>query len=141
MRLKTGIFMVLASFMCFRFTPEIHAQSNVVVAFTTTNSTPLNIGFAGFTTELLGTGIEYGDTNMQKYAAMLSPGWLLFPAGTTGDAFNWQTGLTDTRWQHADQSIPRNFCDRQRSDRGQFQSGDQQHHHPDDDRDQPGHHS
>jgi hypothetical protein len=64
MRLKTGIFMVLTSFLCFRFTPEIRAQSNVVVAFTTTNSTPLNIGFAGFTTELLGTGIEYGDTNM-----------------------------------------------------------------------------
>jgi len=98
MRLKTGIFMVLTSILCFRFTPEIRAQSNVVVAFTTTNSTPLNIGFAGFTTELLGTGIEYGDTNMQKYAAILSPGWLLFPAGTTGDAFNWQTSLTDTNW-------------------------------------------
>ncbi|HYA79195.1 MAG TPA: hypothetical protein VED19_01640 [Candidatus Nitrosopolaris sp.] len=82
------------------FAPEIRAQSNtnVVVAFTTTNSTSLNIGFAGFTTELLGKGEEYGDTNIQRYAAMLSPGWLLFPAGTTGDAFNWQTGLTDTNW-------------------------------------------
>ena len=74
------------------------ANTNVVVAFTTTNSTPLNPGFAGFTTELLGRGEEYGDTNMQHFAAMLSPGWLLFPAGTTGDAFNWQTGLTDTNW-------------------------------------------
>lgn len=87
----------------FRFTPEIQAQSNtnVVVAFVTTNSTPLNVGFAGFTTELLGRGEEYGDTNMQRFAAMLSPGWLLFPAGTTGDAFNWQTGLTDTNWVNA----------------------------------------
>ena len=74
------------------------ANTNVVVAFTTTNSTPLNPGFAGFTTELLGRGEENGDTNMQQFAAMLSPGWLLFPAGTTGDAFNWQTGLTDTNW-------------------------------------------
>jgi hypothetical protein len=74
------------------------ANTNVVVAFTTTNATPLNPGFAGFTTELLGRGEEYGDTNMQHFAAMLSPGWLLFPAGTTGDAFNWQTGLTDTNW-------------------------------------------
>jgi hypothetical protein len=72
------------------------AQTNVIVAFTTTNSIALNVGFAGFTTELLGTGVEYGDTNMQHYAAMLSPGWLLFPAGETGDAFDWATGLTDT---------------------------------------------
>ncbi len=87
-------------FAIFRLTPGLAAQSttNVVVAFTTTNSTPLSIGFAGFTTELLGKGEEYGDTNMQRYAAMLSPGWLLFPAGTTGDAFDWQTGLTDTNW-------------------------------------------
>lgn len=28
----------------------------------------------------------------------MSRGWLLFPAGTTGDAFNWQTGLTDSNW-------------------------------------------
>jgi hypothetical protein len=75
------------------------AQSNVVVVcFTTNNPTPLNTGFAGFTTELLGKAIEYGDTNMQRYAAMLSPGWVLYPAGTTGDAFNWQAGLTDTNW-------------------------------------------
>ena len=82
-------------------TPEIQAQTStnvVVVAFMTTNSTSLNPGFAGFTTELLGTGVEYGDTNMQHFAAMLSPGWLLFPAGTTGDAFNWSTGLTDSNW-------------------------------------------
>lgn len=73
-------------------------DTNVMVAFTTTNSTPLNLGFAGMTTELLGTGIEYGDTNMQRYAAMLSPGWLLFPGGETADAFNWETGQTDTNW-------------------------------------------
>jgi hypothetical protein len=98
--MKSGVITFLVFWMCLGAAPEIRAQSgtNVVVAFTTTNSTPLNPGFAGFTTELLGTGIEYGDTNMQNYAAMLSPGWLLFPAGTTGDAFNWQTGLTDTNW-------------------------------------------
>src|SRR5271169_5791353 len=72
--------------------------TNVVVAFTTTNSTPLNSGFAGFTTELLSTGTEYGDTNMQQLAATLSPGWLLFPAGTTGDAFDWSSGLTSQSW-------------------------------------------
>ncbi len=74
------------------------AQTNVLVSFSTTNSTPLNPGYAGFTTELLGTGIEYGDTNMQHYAAQLSPGWLLYPGGTSGDAFNWTNGMEDTSW-------------------------------------------
>ena len=51
--------------------PEIRAQpsTNVVVSFSTTNATPLNLGFAGFTTEMLGMGMEYGDTNMQQFAA------------------------------------------------------------------------
>ncbi len=74
------------------------SATNVVVAFLTANPTPLNPGFAGFTTELLGTGVEYCDTNMQAMAANLSPGWVLFPAGTTGDAFNWATGMTETNW-------------------------------------------
>jgi hypothetical protein len=74
-------------------------SSNLVsVEFDTNTSTPLSIGFAGYTTELLGTGVEYGDTNMQYFASMLSPGWLLFPAGSTGDAFDWATGQTDTNW-------------------------------------------
>jgi hypothetical protein len=98
MKAKTAILLVLSASLW--FTPEGRAQTNtnVVVSFVTTNATPLNLGFAGFTTELLGKGVEYGDTNMQRYAAMLSPGWLLFPGGTTGDAFNWTNGLTDTNW-------------------------------------------
>jgi hypothetical protein len=98
--MKFGTIILSVFLASFWAIPEIRAQTNtnVVVAFTTTNATSLNIGFAGFTTELLGKGFEYGDTNMQYYAAMLSPGWVLFPAGTTGDAFNWQTGLTDTNW-------------------------------------------
>ena len=97
---KSGHAVLAALTTCLLFTSRIHAQTNtnVMVAFFTTNSMPLNSGFAGFTTELLGTGVEYGDTNMQHLAAKLSPGWLLFPAGTTGDAFNWATGLTDTNW-------------------------------------------
>jgi len=91
------LFILLAGF---QLMPEIRAQTNtnVLVAFTTTNPAPLNLGFAGYTTELLGKGEEYGDTNLQYYASMLQPGWLLFPAGSTGDAFNWQTGFTDPAW-------------------------------------------
>lgn len=42
------------------------AQTNVLVAFTTTKSTPLNLGVAGFTTELWSTGTKYGDISMQR---------------------------------------------------------------------------
>lgn len=98
--MKSCISTLLILWASLWISPEVRAQTNtnVVVSFYTANPTPLNQGFAGFTTELLGTGVEYGDTNMQHLAAMLSPGWLLFPAGTTGDAFNWATGLTDSNW-------------------------------------------
>jgi hypothetical protein len=101
MRMKSGVIVVSLLLASLWLAPQAAGQSNtnlVVVAFTTTNPTPLNIGFAGFTTELLGKGIEYGDTNLQQLAATLSPGWLLFPGGSTSDAFNWSTGLTDTNW-------------------------------------------
>ncbi|SPE58801.1 conserved exported hypothetical protein [Verrucomicrobia bacterium] len=98
--MKSSIAILLLFWSSLWFGSKGLAQTgtNVVVSFSTTNATPINLGFAGFTTELLGKGEEYGDTNLQRYAAMLSPGWLLFPAGTTGDAFNWTTGLTDTNW-------------------------------------------
>jgi len=74
------------------------ADTNVVVSISTTNSTPLNKGFAGFCTEMLTDAVEYWDTNFQQIAATLSPGWLRFPAGATGDAFEWTNGLTMTNW-------------------------------------------
>jgi hypothetical protein len=95
---RTGVLLFLTA--CIAATPVFRAQSQpaVMVAFSTTNATPLNPGFAGFTTEVLGTGVEYGDTSLQEIASTLSPGWVLFPAGTTGDAFDWATGLTVQSW-------------------------------------------
>ena len=80
--------------------PETRAQSstNVAVAFATSSATPLNQGFAGFATEMLDTGLEYGNTNFQQFVTTLSPGWLRYPSGISDDAFNWATGLTDTNW-------------------------------------------
>lgn len=98
MRRENPLFCLLLSSALLAIGARTEAQSNVLVSFTTTNSTPLNLGFAGFTTELLSTGTEYGDTNMQLIAAGLSPGWLLFPAGTTGDAFDWSSGVTSQAW-------------------------------------------
>jgi hypothetical protein len=50
---------------CLWPTPEARAQSNsnVVVAVSTTNTTPLNPGFASFATEILDTVLEYDNTN------------------------------------------------------------------------------
>ncbi|MGB7747664.1 MAG: hypothetical protein WBN75_10300 [Verrucomicrobiia bacterium] len=79
--------------------PQIQAQANtnvVVVAFATTNSTPLNPGFAGFCTEMLASAVEYYDTNFQQITATLSPGWLRYPGGALEDAFEWTNGLTMT---------------------------------------------
>ena len=97
---KSGHVVVLVWMAWLWLTPEARAQSstNVVVAFSTTNATALNPGFAGFATEILDTGLEYGNTNFQQFASMLSPGWLRYPSGTSNDAFNWSTGLTDTNW-------------------------------------------
>jgi hypothetical protein len=80
--------------------PSAVAQSstNVVVAFTTTNPTPLNQGFAGFCTEMLTDAVEYSDTNFQAVTASLSPGWLRYPGGATEDAFAWTNGVTLTNW-------------------------------------------
>jgi hypothetical protein len=74
------------------------SSTNVVVAFTTTNSTPLNNGFAGFCTEMLTDAVEYYDTNFQQTTATLVPGWLRYPGGSTDDAFAWTNGLTLTNW-------------------------------------------
>jgi hypothetical protein len=79
--------------------PQLWAQTNtnvVVVAFATTNSTPLNPGFAGFCTEMLASAVEYYDTNFQQITATLSPGWLRYPGGALEDAFEWTNGLTMT---------------------------------------------
>ncbi len=80
--------------------PEIRAQTNtnVTVVFATTHATPLNPGFAGFASEMLDTGLRYDNTNFQKFAAELSPGWIRYPSGISDDAFNWATGMTDTNW-------------------------------------------
>jgi len=114
---KYGKAVLLLLLTGFCLTPRLRAQTNtnVVVAFSTANPSPLHQGFAGFTTELLGTGVEYGDTNMQQLAATLSPGWVLFPGGTTADAFSWSTGMTDQSWinvigGYPDDSSTSNLC-------------------------------
>jgi len=74
------------------------AQVVVSVSFATTNTTPLNPGFAGFCTEMLASAVEYSDTNFQQITATLSPGWLRYPGGSMDDAFAWTNGVTVNNW-------------------------------------------
>ena len=95
------IALILSLLLSLAFLPvpgTAQTSSNVVVSFTTTNSTPLNPGFAGFCTELQASAVEYYDTNFQQMAATLSPGWLRYPGGSMDDAFAWTNGLTLTNW-------------------------------------------
>src|SRR5271166_6020175 len=80
------------------FWPCAAGQSPVTINFTSTNITPLNLGFGGFTCDFMTGGEEYADTNFQQYAAMLTPGWIRFPGGTTSDAFDWTNGMTAPAW-------------------------------------------
>ena len=91
------ILILALGFCCAR---DLRAQSNlqVAVSFTTTNPTPLNLGFAGFAEEMLDTGLEYDNTNFQQIARTLSPGWLRYPSGISDDAFDWRTGMTSSNW-------------------------------------------
>jgi hypothetical protein len=95
---KPGHCALLILWLGLALSPEMRSQSvsNVTVAFFTTNPMPLNLGFAGFATEILNTGLEYDNPNFQQLAATLSPGWLRYPGGTSDDAFNWTNGMTDT---------------------------------------------
>ncbi len=82
------------------FAPILHADTNtnVMVNFSTTNLTPLNLGFAGFATEILDGGLEYDNTNFQQLAATLSPGWLRYPGGISDGAVDWSSGMENTNW-------------------------------------------
>jgi len=89
---------LLALFAAILVSAKVSAQTNVTVSFATTNSTPLNLGFAGFCTAMQTSAVEYGDTNFQQMTATLSPGWLRYPGGSVDDAFAWTNGLTLTNW-------------------------------------------
>ncbi|MGA2248847.1 MAG: hypothetical protein ABSH48_28155, partial [Verrucomicrobiota bacterium] len=98
--MKSVIVSLLLVFTGFLVAPEAPGQSNtnVIVAFVTTDSTPLSLGFAGFCTELQASAVEYYDTNFEQITATLSPGWLRYPGGSMDDAFAWTNGLTLINW-------------------------------------------
>jgi hypothetical protein len=100
MRMRLCFLERLVLAVCLGLVTEVGAQAvpPVIVSFTTSNATPLNLGFAGFAEEMLDTGLEYDNTNFQQLVSTLTPGWIRYPSGISDDAFDWRTGLTSTNW-------------------------------------------
>src|SRR5580700_2841555 len=72
--------------------------SNLTIAYATTNPTPLNQGFAGFSTDLVDYGLESHNANFQQMVVPLSPGWLRYPSGIQSDGFAWTNGQILTNY-------------------------------------------
>jgi len=73
------------------------AQVAATIDINSTQTTALNAGFSGFNYEAA-VPYEPFDYRFNAVAAQLSPGWIRYPAGIAGDAFNWQTGLMMPSW-------------------------------------------
>ena len=59
---------------------------------------PLAPNFSGFNVNPLWRPWVYRDTRIAAAARRFDAGWLRFPAGTAGDAFDWRTGLVRDEW-------------------------------------------
>ena len=59
--------------------------------------TRLQRGFSGVNDDL-GFPVEYWDPVFNALAAQVHYGWIRFPGGASGDAYNWQTGEVPTSW-------------------------------------------
>ncbi len=72
-------------------------QTTATIDINTTKTLPVNPGFGGVNDEA-SDPIEYWDTRFNGLAAKLNYGWVRFPGGVTGDAFNWMTGEMVPSW-------------------------------------------
>ena len=77
--------------------PRAWAQVSAVIDIDTAHGTALNPNFSGFNDEVT-FPVEYFDYRFNNLASRLSPGWVRYPAGMEGDAFDWSTGLMVPAW-------------------------------------------
>lgn len=73
------------------------AQTSATIDIDTGTTLPLHAGFSGYNDEVA-IPVEYYDYRFNTLARNLSPGWIRFPGGITGDAYNWQTGQEEPSW-------------------------------------------
>ncbi|AHG93235.1 hypothetical protein J421_5700 (plasmid) [Gemmatirosa kalamazoonensis] len=75
--------------------------ATVSVFVGTRRATPLAPALAGYNVALMGVALTYTDRDLAAAARRLSPGWLRYPAGTRGEAFDWRTGRSHQAWVDA----------------------------------------
>jgi uncharacterized protein (TIGR03437 family) len=73
------------------------SQTTATIDIDTTTTAPVRPGFSGFNNAAT-QPMEAWDYNFNGMATQLNPGWIRFPGGVVGDAFNWQTGLEVPNW-------------------------------------------
>ncbi|SPE36191.1 conserved exported hypothetical protein [Candidatus Sulfopaludibacter sp. SbA6] len=73
------------------------AQTSAMIDIDRAATTPVNPGFGGVNDEV-SDPIEYWDMRFNALAARLNYGWVRFPGGITGDAYNWRTGEEEPSW-------------------------------------------
>ena len=81
--------------------PETVGPATVSAYIDTRDVTPLAPGFAGYNVALMGVPLAYTDRALAAAARRLSLGWLRYPAGTRGEAFDWRTGRSHQAWVDA----------------------------------------
>jgi len=73
------------------------AQDSATISIDTRATTPIQRGFSGINDDL-GIPIEYWDANFNSLAKQVHYGWVRFPGGSSGDAYNWKTGEEEQAW-------------------------------------------
>src|SRR5579872_1725249 len=77
--------------------PAAAQTTTATIDIDTTKTTPLHAGFGGVNDEV-GVPVQFYDYRFNALAAKLNYGWVRFPGGITGDAYNWQTGFEEPDW-------------------------------------------
>ncbi|MDR3772923.1 MAG: hypothetical protein P4L26_06220 [Terracidiphilus sp.] len=72
-------------------------SSDATIDIDTSVAKLVHPGFSGVNTDL-NIPIEYWDYNFNSLAAQIDYGWLRFPAGTSSDVYDWQTGQVPSDW-------------------------------------------
>src|SRR5690349_12696297 len=72
--------------------------ATVRISISTSASTPVEPGFAGYNVALMDSGLQPTDSRLVAVVTKLTPGWLKYPAGARTNAFDWSTGQYRKEW-------------------------------------------
>ncbi|MBX9768767.1 MAG: hypothetical protein K2X47_15950, partial [Bdellovibrionales bacterium] len=79
--------------------PSPQSQStDAIISVTSSTSGNVAPQLSGFNAPQLNNSASYLDPNFINVTKELSPGWIRFPAGVAGMAYNWSTGQLEGAW-------------------------------------------